>query len=144
MFCENYTDEIYLIDQLSKLLSKLIILQALPNANHRTAFRFVDLYLGFACEEKLKTYNDAKIIYDEFYNKSKPIIDFEINHNALFNKIYTDAHHSIGIENHLKYTKELIGKITRIQSGITDAVPFHRFITSLYQEGSSSNQTGSL
>ena len=143
-FCDNYIDETYLINQLTNMLSGLIILQALPNANHRTAFRFVDLYLGFACGEKMKTYNEAKYLYDEFYKKSKPIIDFEINHDALFNKKYTDAHHSMGIKNHLIYSKELIEKIIQTQSGITEAVPFHRFITSLYQEGSSSNQTGSF
>jgi hypothetical protein len=72
------------------MLSGLIILQALPNANHRTAFRFVDLFLGFASGEKMKTYNEAQSLYDEFYKKSKPIIDFEINHNALFTKKYTE------------------------------------------------------
>jgi hypothetical protein len=82
-------------------------------------------------------YNVNEYIY-------KSIIDFEINHKHLFNKNYHDAHHSMGIEKHLKYSKELIEKIIETQSGITEAVPFHRFITSLYQAGSSSNQTGSF
>ncbi|UCE39309.1 MAG: hypothetical protein JSW00_08850 [Thermoplasmata archaeon] len=143
IFCDQYQDEEVILDQLTKLLSGLIILQALPNANHRTAFRFVDLYFGFVCEGKMKTYKEAKNLYDEFYDKSKPNIDFEINHGALFDKKYMDAHHKMGINNHQKYSKELLEKIIETQSGMIEAVPFHRFITSLYQEGSSSNQTGS-
>ncbi len=142
-FCENYKDEADLINQLAKLLSSLIILQALPNANHRTAFRFVDLYLGFSCGEKMKTYNEEKRLYDLFYVNSKHMVDLDINHEHLFNESYRDAHHSMGIKDHLKYSKELIEKIIPTQSGMTDAVPFQRFITSLYQDGSSLNQTGS-
>jgi hypothetical protein len=76
MFCNNYKDESRIIDQLTKLLSGLIILQALPNANHRSAFRFVDLYFGFACGSKMKTYIEEKKLYDDFYVHSKQIIDF--------------------------------------------------------------------
>ena len=143
-FCNKYNDEPELIHQLTKLLSGLIILQTLPNANHRTAFRFIDLYLGFIGRVKLKTYTEEKYLYDEFYKISKPIIDLDINHHALFNDKYMDVHHSMGIEKHFKCSKELIEKIIKTQSGITEAVPFQRFITSLYQSGSSSNQTGSF
>lgn len=143
IFCEQYQDEKDILDQLTKLLSGLITLQALPNANHRTAFRFVDLYLGFSYGEKMKTYNEEKKLYDLFYSNSKRIVDLDINHKYLFDKSYHDAHHSRGIKDHLKYSEELIEKIVTTQSGMTEAVPFQRFITSLYQEGSSSNQTGS-
>lgn len=143
-FCLRYENEQIIKDQLAKLLSGLITLQSLPNANHRTAFRFVDLYLGFSCREKLRIYSDAQDLYDKFYDKSKSIIDFEINHGELFNENYMDAHHKMGIQNHFMYSKELIEKITETQSGIMEAVPFQRFITSLYQEGSTSNQTGSF
>ncbi|UCG70487.1 MAG: hypothetical protein JSV09_05585 [Thermoplasmata archaeon] len=143
IFCGQYQDEEDIFDQLTKLLSSLIILQALPNANHRTAFRFVDLYLGFSCGEKMKTYNEEKGLYDLFYTNSKRIVDFDINHKYLFDASYHDVHHSRGIKDHRKYTKELVEKIVTAQSGMTEAVPFQRFITSLYQGGSSSNQTGS-
>jgi hypothetical protein len=66
-----------MINQLTKLLSGLIVLQALPNANHRTGFRFVDLYFGFACGFKMKTYLEEKRLYDDFYIHSKQIIDLK-------------------------------------------------------------------
>ncbi len=91
----------------------------------------------------MKTYKEEKRLYDAFYVHSKQIIDLDINHNQLFNEHYYDVHHSKGIKDHLKYSKELIEKIIPTQSGMIEAVPFHRFITSLYQAGSSSNQTGS-
>ena len=144
LFCEKYQDVSKIVNQLSKLLSKLIILQALPNANHRSAFRFTDLYFGFSCGSKMKTYLEEKELYDDFYVHSKQIIDFEINHEQLFNEQYHDVHHTEGIKNHLKYSRELVEKIIPTQSGMTEAVPFQRFITSLYQDGSSSNQTGSF
>ena len=144
LFCRNYKDQPKMLNQLTKLLSGLIILQALPNANHRSAFRFVDLYFGFACGCKLKTYNDEKRLYDGFYVHSKHIIDFEVNHDQQFNEHYHDAQHTKGLKAHLKHSKELIEKIIPTQSGMIEAVPFQRFITSLYQEGSSSNHVGSL
>ncbi len=143
-YCEMYQDQSVMLNQISKLLSGLIILQALPNANHRSSFRFVDLYFGFACGSKMATYKEEKELYDGFYVHSKQIIDFEINHEQLFNEHYHDVHHTEGIKNHLKYSKELVEKIISTQSGIIEAVPFQRFITSLYQEGSSLNQTGSF
>lgn len=145
IFCKNYKDSPDIQNQLAKLLSGLIILQSLPNANHRTAFRLIDHYLEFTCKKNIKIYSDEKNRYDPFYDKSKQIIDNDINHEYLFYKKYHDAHHHIGIKNHLKYSKELIEKIIPPQSGIIDAVPFQRFITSLYQSGSSSslNQRGS-
>lgn len=146
LFCKNYQDQPKMVNQLTRLLSGLIILQALPNANHRSAFRFVDLYFGFAGEFKMKTYKDERELYDAFYIHSKQIIDFEVNHEQLFNEHYHDVHHTEGIKNHLKYSKELVEKIIPTQSGMIEAVPFQRFITSLYQKGSSSslNQTGSF
>ena len=130
-FCKKYSDEEGILNQVAKLLSGLIILQALPNANHRTAFRFVSIYLLRTCRLKMKTYNEAKDLYDGFYGKSKPILEFEINHDALFNEKYMDSHHSMGMERHLEYSKELIMKIIPAQSGIVEAVPFQRFISSL-------------
>jgi hypothetical protein len=143
-FCINYEDASDIQTQLVKLLSGLIVLQSLPNANHRTAFRLIDHYLEFVCEKNIKVYFEVKDIYDSFYEKSKQIIDNDINHEYLFHENYHDAHHFMGIANHLKFSKELIEKILPPQSGIIDAVPFQRFITSLYQSGSSSslNQRG--
>ena len=97
IFCKKYEDERNIQDQLAKLLSGLIVIQSLPNANHRTAFRFADLYFGFACGNKMKTYTETKTLYDKFYDISKPIIDFEINHHALFNYKYMDVHHTMGV-----------------------------------------------
>jgi hypothetical protein len=145
-FCNDFKDESKMIDQLTKLLSGLIVLQALPNANHRSAFRFTDLYFGYSSGNKLKTYLEVKKLYDDFYIHSKQIIDFELNHEQLFNEQYHDVHHTEGKKNHFKYSRELIEKIIPTQSGMIEAVPFQRFITSLYQAGSSPslNQTGSF
>lgn len=144
LYCKNYKNEDNINNQLAKLLSGLIVLQSLPNANHRTAFRFIDHYLEFVCKQNIKIYLEEKEIYDSFYNNSKQIIDNDINHEYLFHEKYHDVHHFMGIENHLKFSKELVEKISPPQSGIIDAVPFQRFITSLYQSGSSSslNQRG--
>lgn len=141
-FCEKSSDEKDVLNQMAKMLSGLIILQALPNANHRTAFRFIDLYLGFVCGDNMKTYLDEKELYEVFYSHSKRIVDLDINHEYIFHKSYHNTHHSMGIKDHLKHSKELLEKIVSTQSGMIEAVPFHRFITSLYQEGSSSNQRG--
>ena len=103
-FCEKYLDDKDILNQAAKLLSGLIILQALPNANHRTAFRFVSIYLLITTDEKMITYNEARDLYDGFYRRSKPILEF---------------------------SKALIKKIFPAQSGIVEAVPFHRFISSL-------------
>jgi prophage maintenance system killer protein len=130
-FCKKYSNEKDILDQAANLLSGLIILQALPNANHRTAFRFVSIYLLRTSGLKMKTYNEAKALYDGFYSKSKPILEFEINHEALFKEDYMDSHHSMGIEKHLKHSKELLEKIVPAQSGMVEAVPFQRFISSL-------------
>lgn len=130
-FCEKFSDEKDILNQAAKLLSGLIILQALPNANHRTAFRFVSIFLLRSIGVKIKTYNEAKDLYDGFYGKSKPILEFEINHDALFNDKYMDSHHYMGMEKHLEYSIELIKKIIPTQSGIVEAVPFQRFISSL-------------
>jgi len=92
----------------------------------------------------MKTYKEERKLYDGFYVHSKQIIDFEINHDEQFNERYMDVHHITGKKNHLKYSRELVEKIIPTQSGIIEAVPFQRFITSLYQEGSSLNQTGSF
>lgn len=130
-FCENYLDEKDILDQAAKLLSGLIILQSLPNANHRTAFRFISIYLLRTCGMKIMTYHEAKALYDGFYSKSKPILEFEINHDALFDEKYMDVHHSMGIEKHLDHSKELVKNIIPAQSGMVEAVPFQRFISSL-------------
>jgi len=130
-FCENFTDEENILDQAAKLLSGLIVLQPLPNANHRTAFRFVSIYLLRTGGLKINTYHEARALYDGFYNKSKPILEFEINHDALFNEKYMDTHHFMGIEKHLEHSKELLKNIMPAQSGMVEAVPFQRFISSL-------------
>jgi hypothetical protein len=131
IFCDRFSDEKEVLNQVAKLLSGLIIIQALPNANHRTAFRLVSIYLLKTTGKKMITYNEAKPLYDEFYKKSKPIVELDINHDALFNDKYMDVHHSMGIEKHFKCSKELIKKIIPAQSGILEAVPFQRFISSL-------------
>jgi len=43
---QNFQDEEYLLDQCAELLSKMILVQAFPNANHRTAFFLVGSYLS--------------------------------------------------------------------------------------------------
>jgi len=134
-FCDSYVEEPFLFDQVSKLLSHLILLQSLPNANHRAAFLFIRLYLKNH-SIGLKTYLEEKEVYDEFYRISKPIIENDVNHNEVPNSGYFDAHHIEGMARHLKAARELLKKIITPQSGMTEAEPFHSFIASSYQDGS--------
>ena len=135
-FCGEYMDEKDVIDQASKLLSQLIVLQALPNANHRTSFRLVSLYLSSQHDIRITTYPDAKKEYDDFYEVSKHLISRDINHQELFNENFMDVHHTMALDKHLEESKKLIEKIFQNQSGMMEAVPFHRFISSLNHSGS--------
>ncbi len=135
-FCRDYTDEKEVLGQASKLLSKLIVLQALPKANHRTSFRLVDSYLCFMGNMTITTYPDAKELYDEFYDVSKHLISREISHKDLFNENFMDVHHTMALDKHLAQSKRLIEKILINQSGMMEAVPFQCFIDSLNHSGS--------
>ncbi len=44
-FYNNHKDFEDIVDQITNITSKLILIQALPNANHRTAFIFIRIYL---------------------------------------------------------------------------------------------------
>ncbi len=132
----NYVDEEGIINQCSKICSQLIRSQSLPNANHRTAFLFIKLYLRKQ-DIRMYIYEEKKSEYDKFYRTSKEIIDTMIEHNELFNRKYMDVHHSIGIEEHEKKMDRLMREIIQIpQSGIVAAESFHSFIASMNQEGS--------
>ena len=136
-FYMNYKDEAGAIDQISSLVSKLIILQSLPNANHRSAFLFIRYYLkkyGIYIE----IYEDEKTKYDKFYDTSKFLIDRDINHHFLYADNYMDVHHDMAINSHLASTKNLLEEIVKWpQSGMVELESFHSFVAS-------TNQTGSL
>lgn len=132
----SYVDEESIIDQCSKICSHLIRSQPLPNANHRTAFLFIKLYLRKQ-DIRMYIYEEKKSEYDKFYLTSKEIVDTMIEHNELFNRNYMDVHHSMGIEEHEKKMEWLMRKIIQMpQSGIVAAESFHSFIASMNQEGS--------
>ena len=135
-FCVQYIDEKDIVKQISKILSKLIIIQALPNANHRTAFFLMNIYC-LKPEMRLKIYDEKKQDYDKFIDRSKRIIDTDISHVDYFNENYFDAHHTKGIEKHLGLTTELIKNIlVKPQSGIVTVESFQIFIARLIQTGS--------
>lgn len=134
-FFTNYRNDGEIFDQASKILSQLITLQSLPNANHRTAFLFIQFYLnknGIAIHQ----YEEAREQYDEFYKYSKHAIERDINHQELFNEKYLDVHHSIALEQHVKEAKQLLEKIVKHQSGILEAESLQAFVTDLYHSGS--------
>jgi prophage maintenance system killer protein len=141
-FIQGFKDKPEIMDQLSALTSGLITLQALPNANHRTAFMFLRVYLKKR-DIYIKRYDEDKKNYDNFYSRSKKIIERDIDHNLLFKKDFVDAQHSIGIEEHFKISKVLLQNVVELpQSGIVTVESLHSFIASMNQAGSlpSSNQ----
>ncbi|MFO8078019.1 MAG: hypothetical protein R6U21_05205 [Thermoplasmatota archaeon] len=132
----NYTDKSTLIDQVSHLASTLITIQALPNANHRTAFLFTKYYLK-KHGVNMKIYSEEKKVYDQLYEKSKFLIEREINHNQLFNDSYMDVHHDQAVRKHEKHMKKLMKEIVILpQSGIRTVESFHSFVASINQSGS--------
>jgi prophage maintenance system killer protein len=140
----NYLKQLYvthedkeeMIDQVSELTSKLIIIQALPNANHRTAFLFIKYYLKKQGID-MKIYKEAKIEYDAFYQISKEVIDKDINHERIFSSSYFDIYHTSGIEKHKKNVRILMENILNIpQSGMRTVESFHSFVASMNQAGS--------
>jgi hypothetical protein len=132
----EYVDEKEIIKQISKLLSKLIIIQALPNANHRTAFFLMRVYSRMH-GIRMKLYDEDIEYFNKFYDESKRIIGTDINHSHLFDDNYFDSQHSHGIEEHLKCSTNLIRKIlVKPQSGIRTVESFHSFIARLNQAGS--------
>ena len=132
----HYTDKNTIIDQASSLASNLIIIQALPNANHRTAFLFIKYYFkkhGI----NMKIYSEEQKAYDAFYEVSKFFIEREINHYQLFNNAYMDVHHDQAIREHKQHMKTLMKQIVCVpQSGIRTVESFHSFVASINQEGS--------
>jgi prophage maintenance system killer protein len=136
-FFLNHEDSDDIIDQITNIVSTLILIQAFPNANHRTAFMFIRIYLkkhGIY----IKTYEEEQEKYDAFYDISKPIIDREINRPQFFNDNYFDVHHSLAIKKHFKSLKKLFNEIVELpQSGIVTVESLHSFIASLNQSGSS-------
>jgi hypothetical protein len=132
----DYTDKSNLIDQVSQLASKLIVSQALPNANHRTAFLFVKYYLKKQGVD-MNIYSEKKKVYDRFYEKSKFLIDRVINHLQLFNDSYMDVQHDQALREHEKSMKQLMKEIIILpQSGIRTVESFHSFVASINQSGS--------
>ena len=94
----NHKDNKDVLNQITNITSSLILIQALPNANHRTAFIFIRIYLkkhGIY----IKTYEEEQEKYNAFYYISKPIIDKDINRPQFFNEKYLDVHHSSAIKN---------------------------------------------
>lgn len=132
----QYKDKKDIIDQASSLSSNLIVIQSLPNANHRTAFLFTKYYLK-KHGVSMKIYSEKKKRYDLFYEKSKFLIEREINHNQLFNESYMDVQHSQALKEHEKSMKKLMNEIVNIpQSGIRTVESFHSFVASINQSGS--------
>ena len=132
----QYKDKKDIIDQASSLTSNLIVIQAFPNANHRTAFLFMKYYLkkqGITMD----IYSEKKEMYNRFYEKSKFLIERPINHKQLFNESYMDVQHSLALKEHEKSMKRLMKEIVHIpQSGITTVESFHSFVASINQSGS--------
>ncbi len=132
----NYKDKNNLIDQVSHLASKLIIIQALPNANHRTAFLFIKYYLKKQ-GVNMYIYSEKKKAYDLFYEQSKFLIEREINHLQLFNDSYMDVQHDQALREHENNMKRLMKEIVILpQSGIRTVESFHSFVASINQSGS--------
>ena len=139
-FYNNHKDNEDIIDQITHITSTLILIQALPNANHRTAFIFIRIYLkkhGIY----IKTYEEEQETYDAFYNISKPLIDREINRPQFFNEKYFDVHHYAAIKNHFNSLKKLFKSVVeQPQSGMVTLESLHSFIASLNQSGSSPSE----
>jgi len=95
----QYEDKKDIIDQASSLASNLIVIQALTNANHRTAFLFIKYYLK-KHGVSMKIYSEKKEMYNRFYEKSKFLIERPINHKQLFNESYMDVQHSSALKEH--------------------------------------------
>ena len=132
----RYVDEKDLVNQISKMLSNLILIQSLPNANHRTAFFFMVTYAQKP-GMRLKVYEEDTRNYDHFIKISKTIIDTDISHENFFNEKYIDAHHNIGIQKHLVCTRSLVEKILiKPQSGMRTVESFQSFIARLNHKGS--------
>ena len=132
----NHMDNQDLLDQITNITSNLILIQALPNANHRTAFIFIRIYLkkhGIY----IRTYEEEKEKYDAFYDISKPIIDKDINRLQFFNDKYFDVHHTMAIKTHFNSLKKLFESVVELpQSGMVTLESLHSFIASLNQSGS--------
>lgn len=132
----QYKDKKDLVSQASSFASKLIVIQALPNANHRTAFLFIKYYLkkqGIG----MQIYSENKKMYDIFYEKSKSLIEQDINHEQIFNDSYMDVVHSKALKEHEKSMNKLMKEIIKLpQSGITTVESFHSFVASMNQLGS--------
>ena len=136
----NHKDSKDLLDQITNITSNLILIQALPNANHRTAFIFIRIYLkkhGIY----IRTYEEEKKKYDAFYDISKPIIDNDINRPQFFNEKYFDVHHSSAIKKHFDSLRKLFNSVVELpQSGMVTLESLHSFIASLNQSGSSPSE----
>lgn len=78
-----------------------------------------------------------KLFLYRFSEKSKFLIEREINHNQLFNESYMDVQHSQALKEHEKSMKKLMNEIVNIpQSGIRTVESFHSFVASINQSGS--------
>jgi prophage maintenance system killer protein len=131
----NFQDEEMIVDQAARILSLLVLVQAFPNANHRTAFKFVGLYLSKQGIHTVK-YEDAPEKYHDFYQTSKRLLGHGIEHGRIFDVKYIDVHHQIGIEDHFKAAKKQMIKIMGPdQSGIKTEESLQSFISSLNQSG---------
>ncbi len=130
---QNFQDEEYLLDQCAELLSKMILVQAFPNANHRTAFFLVGSYLSKHGIRTIK-FEDDPGRYQEFYKKSKGLLETDIDHMHIFDKNYLDAIHMTGIDDHLEAArKQLELIIIGDQSGIKTEESLQSFTKSLSQ-----------
>jgi prophage maintenance system killer protein len=136
----NHKDNKDFFDQITNITSNLILIQALPNANHRTAFIFIRIYLkkhGIY----IRTYEEEKEKYDVFYDISKPLIDNDINRPQIYNDKYLDVHHTSAIKKHFSSLKKLFESVVELpQSGMVTLESLHSFIASLNQSGSSPSE----
>ena len=131
----NFQDEDLILDQAARILSLLVLVQAFPNANHRTAFKFVGLYLRKQGIQTIK-YEDAPEKYHDFYQISKRLLGHGIDHERIFDMNYMDVHHQVEIEEHFLAARAQMKKIiVPDQSGMRTEESLQSFISSLNHSG---------
>lgn len=128
-YFEEYDDANKTIRQIAvELLSDLIFLQTLPNANHRTAINFVALFLEIN-SVFIKNYSDNEIIFNEYVLKSNDIIKHDLVRELEKKKYFMNEELEKETEKeyqrkHLEMTDEYFDKL--IQSGKPQVMPLKR------------------
>ena len=128
-FFEEFNDENKTITQIgTEILSNLIFLQSLPNANHRTSINFLTIFLN-ENDVLIKEYIGNESIIDNYIYRSSGIIKFdlvkELEKRKYFNnEDLEEKAKQEYLKKHLTMTKGYFHSL--IQSGAPHVMPFKR------------------